>query len=180
MPAMAHNRNLACATLNRGAIYASLCSRTVPAAAADLDPQQLDQFIAAWERFARAARRARGRANQAAADRLTHAQYLLVERLLDEQPVAVCQLAEAAAVAQPTATRMLAGLERDGVVRRHADAADRRIALIELTDEGRTLAERKRAQLMDVRAQIFASIPEHQRAQAAELLHRLAVAVERL
>ncbi len=144
------------------------------------DPQPLEQFISAWERFARAARRARGRANQAPGDGLTHAQYLLVERLLDEPPTSVCQLADAAVVAQPTATRMLAGLERDGVICRHADAADRRIALIELTAEGRALAQEKRAQLMAVRAQIFASIPEPQRAQAAELLDRLAVAVEQL
>jgi len=144
------------------------------------DQQQLEGFIAAWERFARATRRARGRANQAPRGQLTHAQYLLVERLLDEQPVPVCQLADAAAVAQPTATRMLGGLERDGVVRRRAAADDRRIALIELTDEGRSLVEDKRAQLMAMRRQIFASIPAHQREQAAELLDRLAVAVEAL
>jgi len=65
-------------------------------------------------------------------------------------------------------------------VRRRADAADRRLALIELTAQGRVLVEEKRAQLTAVRGQIFASIPEHQRAQAAELLDRLAVAVEQL
>lgn len=154
--------------------------RVPPTLITDHDPQQLARFIAAWERFARAGRRARGRANQARAGSLTYAQYLLVERLLDGPAVSVCQLAEAAAVAQPTATRMLTGLERDGVVSRHADAEDRRIALIELTAEGRALAEEKRAQIMAVRRQIFASIPERQRTQAAELLDRLAVAVEEL
>jgi DNA-binding MarR family transcriptional regulator len=153
----------------------------VPSALAPLhDEQQLERFIGAWERFARATRRARGRANQAPPGTLSHAQYLLVERLLEEQPVAVCQLAEAAAVAQPTATRMLAGLEREGVVTRRADAADRRIALIELTAHGRALAAAKRSEIMAVRTQIFASIPEHQRAQAAELLENLGVAVEEL
>ena len=151
-----------------------------PALTSHHDAQQLARFIAAWERFARAARRARGRANQARSGALTYAQYLLVERLLDEPPVAVCQLAEAAAVAQPTATRMLTNLERDGVVLRRADADDRRVALIELTAHGRELAEAKRAQIMALRAQIFASIPADQRAQAAELLDRLAVAVEEL
>jgi len=145
-----------------------------------VDPEQLEAFVVAWEHFARAARRARGRANQARTGSLTYAQYLLAERLLDEPAVSVCQLAEAAAVAQPTATRMLAGLERDGVVSRHPDAEDRRIALIELTAAGRALAQDKRAQIMAVRAQIFASIPEEQRGQAAELLDRLAVAMERL
>jgi DNA-binding MarR family transcriptional regulator len=145
-----------------------------------IDPQELEQFIAAWERFGRAARRAQGRANQALSARLTHAQYLLVARLLDERPTAVCQLAEAAGVAQPTATRMLTALERDGVVRRRADAGDRRVALMELTPDGLALVAEKRAQLMAVRRQIFASIPEPQRAQSGELLDRLAVAMEQL
>lgn len=151
-----------------------------PVLQSDVDAQEIEQFIAAWERFGRAARRARGRANQASPGTLTHAQYLLVERLLDKQPMAVCQLADAAAVAQPTATRMLTGLVRDGVVRRRPDAADRRVALMQLTAHGRTLVVEKRAQIMAVRRQIFASVPEHQRAQAAELLDRLAVAVEQL
>lgn len=146
-----------------------------------VDPQELEQFVAAWERFGRAVRRARGRDNQAAAGTLTHAQYLLVEGLLDAQePMAVCQLADAAGVAQPTATRMLTGLERDGVVRRRADAGDRRVALIELTADGRALAAEKRAQIMAVRRQIFATIPQDQRAQAAQLLEGLAGAVEQL
>lgn len=136
--------------------------------------------MAAWERLDRAVRRARGRANQAPSPALTHAQYLLVEPLLDEAPMAVCHLAEAAAVAQPTATRMLAGLVRDGVVRRGADAGDRRIALIELTAPGRDLVAAKREQIMAVRRQILESVPEQERTRAAGLLDRLAVAVERL
>ena len=152
----------------------------VPTTLAPLHDEPLQQFSAAWERFARATRRARGRGNQAPRGALSYAQYLLVERLLDASPVAVCQLADCAAVAQPTATRMLAGLEREGVVTRQADAADRRIALIELTDHGRALAGVKRDEIMAVRAQIFAAIPAEQRGQAAELLDRLAGAVEEL
>ncbi|MGI9097785.1 MAG: MarR family winged helix-turn-helix transcriptional regulator [Solirubrobacteraceae bacterium] len=146
----------------------------------DLDSRQLEHFIVAWERFGRAARRAQGRANQAPSGTLSHAQYLLVEPLLDEQPMAVCQLAEAAGIAQPTATRMLARLVRDGVLRRRADAGDRRVRLIELTADGQTLVADKRAQLMVVRRQIFASVPEQQRVQARKLLDHLAVAIEQL
>ena len=94
--------------------------------------------------------------------------------------MAVCQLAEAAAVAQPTATRMLAGLVRDGVVRRRPDAEDRRIALIELTDGGRARVAAKREEIVDVRRRIFESLPEREQRQAAALLERLAVAVEQL
>lgn len=167
----------------RRQIYAWLYSRAVPSAAPPdraVETQELAQFVDAWERFGRAARRARGRANQDASCALSHAQYQLVEPLLDGQPLTVCRLAEAAGVAQPTATRMLAGLVRDGVIRRLADAGDRRVALIELTSDGARLVDRKRDRLNAVRAQIFASIPDHQRAQAAELLDRLTDAMDQL
>lgn len=155
----------------------------VPAAAitdAALDARELAHFVASWERFGRSARRARGRASQAASCTLSHAQHQLVEPLLEEHPLTVCRLAEAAGVAQPTATRMLAGLVRDGIVRRRADAGDRRVALMQLTDAGAALVADKRDELNAVRGRIFASIPEHQRAQAAELLDRLADAMDQL
>ena len=148
------------------------------------DPQPqadaLQQFAVAWERFVRAARRARGRANQIGSSALGHAQYLLVEALLDEPAMAVSRLAGAAGVAQPTATRMLAGLQRDGIVRRRPARTDRRVVLVELTPDGHAVVAAKREQIMAIRERIFAAIPAEQRAQAAELLDRLAAAMEHL
>lgn len=152
----------------------------VPAATACRPPASaLESFVTALERFGRATRRARGRANQSSSA-LSHAQYLLIEALLDEPSMNVCRLAAAAEVAQPTATRMLAGLERDGILRRRAAAGDRRVALIELTPEGRAVLQERRAEMAAIRERIFLSIPEAQRAQAAELLEHLAAAVEQL
>ena len=145
-----------------------------------MQPLELERFVAAWERLGRATRRAQGRANQAGSSKLSHAQYLLVEVLLDGQARAVSQLAEAAGVTQPTATRTLAGLQRDGVLRRRGDSDDRRVVRMELTPDGLALVAEKRAQIMSVRHQIFASIPEPQRAHAAQLLDILAAAVEQL
>jgi DNA-binding MarR family transcriptional regulator len=158
--------------------YASAVTFAPPRPA--VDARELDGFITAWERFGRASRRAQGRASQAASSKLSHAQYLLVESLLDEPAMAVSQLADAAGVAQPTATRTLAALERDGVLRRRRSDGDRRVVLMELTPDGRSLVAGKRVEIIALRGRIFASIPERQRAQAAELLHRLAAAVDEL
>ena len=91
------------------------------------------EFTASWERFFRTTRRIRARANRAHLDGLSLAQFQLLKPLAGEaQPVG--GLAESAGVAPPTATRMLDGLARDGLVERplrprpprRAGRADRR------------------------------------------------------
>lgn len=160
--------------------YGSALMSVAPPPDPQVQADALAQFAAAWERFVRAARRAQGRANQIGSAALGHAQYLLVEALFDEPAMPVSRLAAAADVAQPTATRMLAGLERDGIVRRRAADGDRRVVLVELTSDGRVAVAAKREEIMAIRGRIFAAIPAAQRAQAAELLDRLTGAMERL
>ena len=87
---------------------------------------QVDRFDAAWEAFFRAARRARTRWPADRAGGLTLPQYFLLQPLLDGSPHGVGELAEAAGVAGPTATKMLDGLERGGMVERRASTTDRR------------------------------------------------------
>src|SRR5947209_3075857 len=87
---------------------------------------RVDAFGAAWEAFFRAVRRGRAQAPEgAAAGGLTLAQYLLLEPLASESPRSVSELAAAAGVKPPTATRLLDGLERAGVVARRVSARDR-------------------------------------------------------
>lgn len=45
-------------------------------------------------------------------------------------------------VTSSNVTRLIDGLEQDGLVRRTADQADRRVTYVELTDEGKRVAER--------------------------------------
>ena len=74
-------------------------------------------FAAALDDFRRASGRARGRL--AGDGDLTLSQYHMLEPLLSaEAPLGVGELACAAGVSAPTATRMLAGLERDALVER--------------------------------------------------------------
>jgi DNA-binding MarR family transcriptional regulator len=137
-------------------------------------------FAAALDDFMRAARRARGRlANE---PDLSLSQYHLLEPLLAvEGPgLGVGELACAAGVSAPTATRMLAGLERDGVVERRACPRDRRVVRVALTPAGAQQVARKRERIEARRNELYRSLGPDEREQAARVLARLAAAIEDL
>jgi DNA-binding MarR family transcriptional regulator len=136
-------------------------------------------FAAALDDFRRASGRARGRL--AADGDLTLSQYHLLEPLLSAaEPLGVGELACAAGVSAPTATRMLASLERDALVERHACTRDRRVVRIVLTAEGAERMTRKRDRMQDRHEELFRSLEPGEREQAARLLERLAAAIEEL
>jgi DNA-binding MarR family transcriptional regulator len=137
-------------------------------------------FIEAWESFTRTTRRAQGRANQARTPGLSLAQFYLVEELGENEPRTVGELAVAAGVAQPTATRMLAGLARDGFVTRRAADHDRRVVLVELTDRGRAALDDKLQEVQDARRRLSESLTAQERRDAATLLDRLGEIIEEL
>jgi MarR family transcriptional regulator, organic hydroperoxide resistance regulator len=138
-----------------------------------------DDFITAWEGFFRAVRRAKGRAAaQPPEAGVSFAQYHLLAPLSGGEAQTIRALAEAAGVAPPTATRMLDGLDRDGLVTRTPSATDRRCVTVDLTPPGRAALERTETALAAGRARIADSLSEAEREQAAALLRRLAVVVE--
>jgi DNA-binding MarR family transcriptional regulator len=59
------------------------------------------------------------------------------------------ELAEAEQVAGPTMSKIVAGLERSGLVSRDADPADGRAVVLSATPAGRRLMERGRRQRVD-------------------------------
>jgi DNA-binding MarR family transcriptional regulator len=143
------------------------------------DSTDVAVFAAAVDDFMRASRRARGRL--AAEGDLSLSQYHLLEPLLRAVgPLGESELASAAGVSAPTATRMLATLERDALVERRACAGDRRVVHIALTAEGERRVARKRERIATRRAEIFASLAPAERRQAARILTRLAAAIEEL
>lgn len=145
----------------------------------------LETFADAFGEFMRAARRARGRAQSSpsADGELTLSQYTLLDALLDaDGPLTVRELAVGAGVASPTATRMLTGLEQDGLIARERPDAggDRRCVMVRLTDEGRDRLAAKREHVAQWRRDLFDSLLPGEREQAARLLTRLAAAVDDL
>lgn len=77
------------------------------------------------------------RLRQEAAGGLTVSQLSALSSIDRHGPLHLGELARIESVAPPTLTRVVAQLEREGLVRRGTDADDRRAVLVEVTDAGR-------------------------------------------
>ncbi|WP_406135702.1 MarR family winged helix-turn-helix transcriptional regulator [Streptomyces sp. NBC_01089] len=126
-----------------------------------------------------AMRRARSVAGQAGPD-LTLAQLALIDPLAAASELPVGQLAAAADVSVPTATRMLQQLEGKGSVIRRRSPTDERRVLVSLTEEGARQLSAVRARLRERQARTLAGFPPEERAQLTRQLHRLAAAINAL
>ncbi|WP_034292747.1 MarR family winged helix-turn-helix transcriptional regulator [Herbaspirillum sp. RV1423] len=82
-------------------------------------------------------------------------------------------LAEAFGFAPRTITEAIDGLERDGLVERITDAADRRVKYISLTELGKEVLSTSEPVRKRFGAQLFEVLSEKEIAQLAELLGRL-------
>ncbi len=156
----------------------------MPAETANTDAHptegSLDGFETAWDELFAALRRARGRAAQERGEELTLSQQNLLTALGEHPQLPVGEVALAAGVAPPTATRMLDHLERADIVRREHSTRDRRVVTVALTEQGRRLLERKRAAVSEKRRTLYESLEPDEREQAERLLHRLAGLIEDL
>ena len=107
-------------------------------------------------------------------------QYQLLSALAEGAERPVGELADAAAVTTPTATRMLDGLVRAGIAGRRRSTSDRRVVTVRLTPKGRRLMKRKEAVVDAKRRALFASLSPSERPQVERLLRRLAGVIEDL
>ena len=137
------------------------------------------RFSAAWESLFRTTRRLRARAHVFAGEAgMSVAQYHLLAPLRDVPELAVGELAEAAGVAPPTATRMLDCLARDGyIVRRHSET-DRRSVLVSLTAEGAQAVEKAHGIVEAWRRDVFERLDPDERERAVAALERLSEVLE--
>ena len=139
----------------------------------------LERFTAAWDDFSSALRRARSRAWQQPAP-LTPAQYHLLLALSHEPGLGVGEMAAAAGCTSPTATRILDGLERDGVVARQPSTEDRRRTIVSLTAKGKRLLGQQRRKHDLKKQRLYAQLSPDERRRTEDLLHRLAKVISDL
>jgi DNA-binding MarR family transcriptional regulator len=85
-------------------------------------------------------------------------------------PMTLGQLAVCERVTPPCVTRMVASLERLDLVRREADASDRRIARVSLTAEGRRTLQRSRTRKTAFLAKQLRKLDESELAAMREAL----------
>jgi DNA-binding MarR family transcriptional regulator len=91
-------------------------------------------------------------------------------------PMNLTALAAAEQVQPPTMTKVVQALEREGLVRREADAADRRGSTLMATARGRRILEDGRRRRVTRLAQELQALPPRDRAaleRAAAILERL-------
>jgi DNA-binding MarR family transcriptional regulator len=143
--------------------------------------QAYDDFWLGLDEFLRALRSARGRAAaNVPPDELTISQYKLLEAIVGRSSPRIGEIAVCLDVAPPTATRMIAALEREGLIERHSAPDDRRAVTIELTSEGREARKRAKRRLDAKRMRLYESLDPDDRAQAARLLKSLAEGMDAL
>jgi len=85
-------------------------------------------------------------------------------------------LAQAEQVSAPTITRLIVGMERDGLVRREADAKDRRVVWVAATAKGATLLHAGRRRRVEALEQDLAGLSAADRktlADATAILERV-------
>ena len=83
-------------------------------------------------------------------------------------PATLGALADAEQVRPPTMSRIVAGLEEEGLVRREPDTQDGRRAHIHATAAGRRLLERARGRRVDLLAGWLDALPPADRARLSE------------
>jgi MarR family transcriptional regulator, organic hydroperoxide resistance regulator len=139
-----------------------------------------EEFLAAFDTFVQAVRRARGAPAQGGERALTLSQYTLLSGLADRSDAPVRELAAEAGVTASTATRILDALDRRGIVRRHRTDHDRRVVTVTLTELGRELLTEQDAWLQSRQLAFHAELPEEERRLTPDLLVRLAALIDEL
>jgi len=138
------------------------------------------EFGAALEELFRAVRRATGRGVPGGETEVTLSQYNVLSAL-GERPSTVTEIAGAADVAIPTATRALRSLEERGFVeRRRNSGSDGRFVTVALTPAGRAVLAEKTEWVRARQRAIFDSLTTAQRRTAAQTLRTIAEDIHEL
>jgi DNA-binding MarR family transcriptional regulator len=142
-------------------------------------PPLLDAATVLHRSAARLARRVRAGGSGA---RLSLARLGVLGQLHREGDATATALAAALGVQPQSLTRLLAELERQGLITRRPDASDRRQSLVAVTAEGsRLLLEEvgaQRARLASAMAAVLSPAEQEMLRLAAGLMDRLAAALE--
>jgi DNA-binding MarR family transcriptional regulator len=108
------------------------------------------------------------------------AQLPVLTALKDGAKLSQTELARWAKVEQPTMAQLLSRMERDGIVRREPDPADRRSSLISLTERARANLSAGREILVRGNKDMTRGLSEDEVATLLALLERVLANVEAL
>jgi len=138
------------------------------------------EFGEALEDLIRAVLKASGRGVPGGETELTLSQYFVMDAMAD-QALTVSEVARAARVAVPTATRALRGLETRGFVdRERNEEEDRRLVTVALTRSGRAVLDEKRTWVKARQREIFDGLSEAEQGTVIGALSAIAHNIEEL
>jgi DNA-binding MarR family transcriptional regulator len=138
------------------------------------------EFGAVLEDLIRAVLKASGRGVPGGETELTLSQYFVMDAMADEA-LTVSEVARAARVAVPTATRALRGLETRGFVdRQRNDDEDRRLVTVALTPSGRAVLDEKRTWVHERQREIFDGLTEAEQETVIGALSAIAHNIDEL
>jgi DNA-binding MarR family transcriptional regulator len=139
-----------------------------------------ERFGEALEEVVRSVLKANGRGVPGGETELTLSQYFVMDAMADEA-LTVSEVARAARVAVPTATRALRALETRGFVdRERNDGEDRRLVTVQLTAGGRAVLDEKRTWVHERQREIFDSLTSAERATVTGALSAIAHKIDEL
>jgi DNA-binding MarR family transcriptional regulator len=109
---------------------------------------------------------------------LSLARFRVLSALQSAGRMRMNELSAALGVVPRTVTTIVDALEKERLVARLPDPADRRATLLELTQEGLSQLNRFRAMHNSAAAELFEVLTATERVQLARLLHRLQAAAD--
>jgi DNA-binding MarR family transcriptional regulator len=133
-----------------------------------LDPDLVDQLRLAVVRLERRLRKI------GLTEGVTPSQYSALSLVGRHGPLRLGELARREQISKSTVTRLVAGLERGGLVRRTEDDTDGRSAFVELSAEGRDLLSEMTRGSNDYLRDRLEALDEHDRARLADAIEILA------
>ena len=138
------------------------------------------EFGDALEDLIRAVLKASGRGVPGGDTELTLSKYFVMDAMADEA-LTVSEVARAARVAVPTATRALRGLETRGFVdRQRNEDEDRRLVTVALTPSGRAVLDEKRTWVHERQREIFEGLSDAEQDTVIGALRAIAHNIEEL
>ena len=100
----------------------------------------------------------------------------LVVEVARSQPVRLTELAHAVGIAQGTASTLVDGLVREGLLERRPSIDDRRSVLLHVTPDGAALARAWASSYQRATEELFAPLDDEELVALAEMLRKLGAA----
>jgi MarR family 2-MHQ and catechol resistance regulon transcriptional repressor len=100
--------------------------------------------------------------------------FCLLDNLCSHEPLPVSDLGRKLLLTSGSITSAIDRVEKKGLVRRRRSPVDRRLALVELTPNGRELVEATAVRHAEMLEELFSSLTEVEKSQLANILQKLA------